>query len=211
MRLLTEYRKYDLGETISAVQKLIRRGMEWDAMYFVLELVPKYEAYLWKRLVVICLEDIGVASPDALLYVRACRESYFEFREDGRDGSARLALGNAILRMCRAGKTRIADEFQCAVNQRRLQNPDERRELPDFALDKHTAGGRRLGRGVDHWLTEGCLLHPEEQGLETYRETAAAYWRNTETFVQTKWGKKTRAVARQTSMFTAEEGDDSDD
>jgi len=208
MRLLTETNKYDLGEVISAVQKLIRRADEWEAMWFALELIPKYEAYLWKRLVVICLEDIGIASPDVLLYVRACRESYFEFREDGRDGSARLALSNAILRMCRSTKTRIADEFQCVLNQRRLQNPEERREVPDFALDKHTAGGRRLGRGVDHWLDEGCRLKPEDKTLDDYRPQAGAYWSGIDSFVQTKWGKKSRIAARQAPLFMEEMPDE---
>ena len=37
---------YVLGEVISALQKEIRRGNEQEAMYWALELVPKYEAYL---------------------------------------------------------------------------------------------------------------------------------------------------------------------
>ncbi len=52
----------------------------------------------------------------------------------------------------------------------------ERREIPDYALDKHTAAGRRMGRGVQAFFDEGSRLErhqplPEE---ERWRELARA-------------------------------------
>ncbi|GIT16503.1 MAG: hypothetical protein CM1200mP38_1600 [Dehalococcoidia bacterium] len=49
--------KYD--ESISALQKMIRRGDEVEAMYWAIELEGKYHNDMWDRLEVISHEDIG--------------------------------------------------------------------------------------------------------------------------------------------------------
>ncbi len=175
---------------ISALQKEIRRGNEAEAMYWALELVPKFEAYLWRRLIVIVNEDIGLGEMQLLAVVPVQRAMYIEFREAGRDGSARLVLANTILAMCRAPKSRLADHFQCAINQGRLRG-DLKLEIPDYALDKHTGKGRNLKRGVEHWLEEGCKLVPESQVNEPYGEVAAHYWSDGG-FVETEWGRRGR-------------------
>jgi hypothetical protein len=33
-----------------------------------------------------------------------------------------------------------------------------KRSIPDFAPDKHTAAGKRLGRGAEHFFDEGIKL-----------------------------------------------------
>ena len=45
-------------------------------------------------------------------------------------------------------------------------------ELPDFVYDQHTAEGRKLGRGLKHFLEEGCKLENRAEELEDpfYRE-----------------------------------------
>ena len=108
---------YGLDEIISALQKDIRLGNEEQALYWALELLPRYEAYLWRRLLVICNEDIGIANPEILVQVQVLRSQYFEFREEGKDGTCRLILANAILLMCRSPKARIADHVQRVVTQ----------------------------------------------------------------------------------------------
>ncbi|MGB8648037.1 MAG: hypothetical protein WCF84_22570 [Anaerolineae bacterium] len=175
---------YDLLEVVSALQKEIRRGNEEQAMYWALELVPHFEQYLWKRLTVIVNEDIGIANPLLLQLVPTQRTVYFDFRTENRDGSARLALANAILLMCRSPKSRIADHFQCAVNQDRLHGLHL--EVPDYALDKHTGRGKRRGRDVQHWLTEGCQLNPVSEIVDGYAVRAADWWRGDE-FIQTDY------------------------
>ena len=37
-----------------------------------------------------------------------------------------------------------------------------RPEIPDYALDKHTQRGNTMGRGIQHFLTEGCKLENED-------------------------------------------------
>lgn len=144
--------KYD--ESISALQKMIRRGDEVEAMYWAIELEGKYYQALWDRLEVISHEDIGITSMNTILFIRTCKEQYLEFR--GKEsGSRRLMLSNAILALCRAQKTRVADHFNIS-SYRRL--PEERKEIPDVAKDVHTRSGEILGRDWDHFFEEGTIL-----------------------------------------------------
>lgn len=41
------------------------------------------------------------------------------------------------------------------------QYEGKRLEVPDFALDKHTAKGKAMGRGIDYFFTEGNKLENE--------------------------------------------------
>ena len=140
---------YGLDEIISALQKDIRRGNEEQALYWALELLPRYEVYLWRRLAVICNEDIGIANPEILVQVQVLRAQYFEFREQGKDGTCRLILANAILLMCRSPKA-------------------HRRSLPagrDPAMDGRQAGwhetshsGLRAGQAYGAMEADGAGL-----------------------------------------------------
>lgn len=50
-----------------------------------------------------------------------------------------------------------------------------RREVPDFAYDKHTTRGRAMGRGAEHFFDVGAVLVNERADLpDTYRELAKA-------------------------------------
>ena len=160
---------YGYDETISALQKMIRRGDEVEAMYWAIELEENFNSSLWDRLEVISHEDIGITSMDVIIFVRTCKEQYLEFRGKG-SGSRRLMLSNAILALCRAKKTRVADHFNIS-SYRRL--PEERREIPDVAKDVHTKLGEAMSRGWDHFFEEGTILR---DGLpidaDPYRESA---------------------------------------
>ena len=51
----------------------------------------------------------------------------------------------------------------------------QRPVIPDYALDMHTAAGRRLGRGIRHFLEEGAVVEPELAERErVYRERLLA-------------------------------------
>lgn len=181
---------YPLDEIISALQKDIRRGNEEQALYWCLELVPRYEAYLWRRLIVICNEDIGIASPDLLVQIPALRVQFFEFRDEGKDGTCRLILANAMLLMCRAAKARTADHLQRVVTQQWMdEQMTGRRGVPDYALDKHTRRGKALGRGFDDWLDVGCWLENPGDVDDPYRERAEALWRAGKSDAPA-WGKR---------------------
>lgn len=193
---------YPLDEVISALQKDIRRGNEEQALYWCLEMVPRYEAYLWRRLIVICNEDVGIANPDLLVQVPALREQFFEFRDEGKDGTCRLILANAMLLMCRSLKARTADHMQRVVTQQWMNDRQSgvQREVPDYALDKHTRRGKAMGRDLAQWVDEGCQLVNQCAVDDPYAELAQELWRAGKNDAPV-WGKRKKNGVEQLSLF----------
>jgi|SRR6516165_517004 len=172
-------RGYDFGEVASALQKSIRRGSEDEALYWAAELDRSgYSDYCWRRLLVICSEDVGLAEPHLPATIRALYDNYVEFKRKEKEGgksSWRMFLVHAVLLLARAKKSRIVDHAKM-VQWDNL----EVRDIPDVALDKHTLAGKRKGRGWEHFFSEGNLLADPETGELTedgaipdpYREKA---------------------------------------
>ena len=182
---------YDLMEVISALQKDIRLGNEEQAFYWALELIPRYEGYLWRRLLVIVNDDIGIANPQLIVQIGELRRQFFLFRDEGKDGTCRLILGNAILLMARSPKTRISDHFQRAVTQRWMEDfrAGAMQPIPDYALDCHTRKGKNLGRDKAHWLEHGCKLENKADVYDPYEAVAVDHWLNGREDAPT-WGKR---------------------
>ena len=155
---------YDFFEATSALQKSIRRGKEHEALYWAMELLPRYEFYLWRRLKIISSEDIGIANPQAIILVQILSEQYFELRKRG-DMGCLLMVANAILFLCRSKKTRLADHFICAMIQEREQGI-LRLKIPNYALDMHTRRGKAQRRGLQHFKEEGAKLSPKDMNIE---------------------------------------------
>ena len=175
MHRLTTEGGYEFGEVISSLQKEIRRGCEEHALYWALECFPFYAKALWTRLRVICNEDIGLSDPMAQIYVAAQADHFFNLE---KEGSQRLILANTILYLCRTKKSRLADHFQCAVIQRKLQR-NWRLDIPDYAKDKHTRAGKHMGRSWEHWFEHGCKLENEDKKLrDPYKKLAHELWPN---------------------------------
>ena len=156
---------YLFGECVSALQKRIRAADSREAAYWAVEIEAcgaRERKYLWNRLKVIVSEDIGPTSEGNALVplISALAENYHD-AWDRRNDSYRLFLMHAIIAMCQASKTRICDDLAVCVYQQ-----SERYEIPDNALDKHTGRGRRMGRGVKHWLEEGIAVAPVNTELE---------------------------------------------
>lgn len=193
---------YPLDEVISALQKDIRRGHEEQALYWCLEMVPRYEAYLWRRLIVICNEDVGIANPDLLAQIPALRAQFFEFRDEGKDGTCRLILANAMLLMCRSPKARTADHMQRVVTQQWMNDRQSgvQREVPDYALDKHTRRGKAMGRDLAQWVDEGCQLVNPCVVDDPYAELAQALWRAGKNDAPV-WGKRKKGSVEQLNLF----------
>lgn len=150
---------YRLDEVASALQKCIRRGLEREAIYWALEMYSRYPKYVWRRLAVIVVEDIGGANPDlitqTLLIKRECMELYEQYREY----SAHF-LAHTVIQMCRSPKSREADDAAGEIR-RLLRTGRLKPEIPDFALDWHTRRGRQMGRGIEHFWTESARLENE--------------------------------------------------
>jgi replication-associated recombination protein RarA len=138
---------------VSAMQKCIRRGMEREAMESAVELMHTSKAFasmVCKRLQIISHEDIDTeASPHIVPFVKAACEQAMLWYDAEKLGASRLAVGNAIRMMCRAPKSRLGDHFAGSIGLRSLLEGFVP-EIPDWANDKHTLAGRKLGRGLDH-------------------------------------------------------------
>ena len=49
-------------------------------------------------------------------------------------------------------------------------------EVPDFALDQHMVQGKRMGRGLDHFRSEGAKLIPPPTEADPYEDEAYRLW-----------------------------------
>lgn len=161
-------RGYDCYEVISALQKEIRRGKEENAMFWALELESFKEIMVWDRLRVIASEDVGIASPFLTVAVETLRKQYFETKGDAR----RLFLAHAVIMLAKSPKSRIVDDLLNTVYLE-INHENKKLNMPNYALDKHTLRGMKMGRGWEYFFTYGCKLENETKTFKnTYTERA---------------------------------------
>ena len=179
---------------ISALQKWIRRSREREAMEFATELMHSRQALhtmAWNRLVVISHEEIdSVRAPYVVPYVATCRAQAFESYKKAKaksktgdpenPGFARMIMANAVRMLCRAPKSRVANHLGAACGLRELLHGYVP-VIPDWAMDMHTAQGKRRGRGLEHFRYEAARLfewsdededNPLPVGEDEYTEEA---------------------------------------
>lgn len=143
-------------EIVSWLQKAIRRSDTEAALYAALELSHSgYGHWLWARLRVICSEDVGHAWPEGPSVIEALYRTWRDFREKRKD-DAHLIVAHAAIVLSEAPKSRLACWAAVAWS------AQERREVPDEALDRHTLRGRKMGRGWDHFWSDASLLERHE-------------------------------------------------
>lgn len=165
------YHGFAADEVISALQKEIRRGNTENAVLLAHEMVmtsPAMEDYLWQRLMVISVEDIGFGEINAPILINALQQMLATF--DRSLGERKLFAVHAVRYLCGCPKDRSSDEMIVWLNLS-LEREDIRPEIPDYALDVHTARGKEMGRGLRHFFEVGALLSPEAEGrVLTYRQ-----------------------------------------
>lgn len=160
---------YLLAEVASALQKSIRRGLLDDAAYWAVEMdLSGFAEYCWRRLNIITSEDVGAGWPEGPAVIAALYSSW-QAAKGKRGGAGAVFLMDAIVRLCRAPKTRVADHI-AAVHY--TAHASLRREVPDYAFDMHTSRGRRMGRGIDHFLDEASVVASEanDTDVPSYKE-----------------------------------------
>lgn len=163
------------GEVASALQKAIRRGNEREALFWASELdLAGYPGYVWKRLRIIASEDVGLADTEAVIAVRALYENWLEHKKATKE-SEPLALIHAVLLLARAKKSGVVVHAWMTFYEgdRQAMAP----EIPDHALDMHTARGRKMGRGKQHFLDTAGRLENEEMPDPYFAEGASAWTR----------------------------------
>jgi len=150
---------YELFEVISALQKDIRRGNEKEALYWALELEGRFSKYLWRRLVAIVVEDIGMANNELVGIIVGLRREVEDLRKEGQVYSLNM-LAYAVLALCRSPKTRESDEYMNEVLRDKIYGR-LKLDIPDYALDQHTMRGKQMGRAGEHFWEEGAKVHPQ--------------------------------------------------
>lgn len=162
-------RGYDLHELLSALQKDIRRGNEYEAVFWAAELESFNPTALWNRLRVITSEDIGIANPLAPLIIDVLEKEYNDAKRRDND-SYRLFIVNAVLFLAGSPKSKIVDDLLITVYGD-IEFRDKRLEIPDYALDMHTLKGAKNGRGIKDFLEEGSKIENEAVS-NPYKESA---------------------------------------
>jgi replication-associated recombination protein RarA len=155
-------RGYYLYELLSALQKDIRRGKEYEAVFWAVELESFDPRTLWNRLRVIASEDISIANQIAPLVIDVLEKEYYTAynpKKPEKD-SYRLFLVHAVLFLARSRKSRIVDDLLNVVYGE-MQHEDKKLPIPDYALDKHTERGKKMGRGFEYFFSEGNRLSNE--------------------------------------------------
>jgi len=168
-----------LKPLLSALQKSIRRGLEYQAMYFATELEDMNWRALWNRLRIIASEDISLARPSMPIIIDVLANQYETFRtEDEKKGKKRyrIFLSHAILTLCRSPKSRIADEFLAVVYGSKKEG--KKLPIPDYAYDMHTYKGRAiLHRGIRQFLRVGAIITNEKKDIKNpYKKRAKQLW-----------------------------------
>jgi len=158
---VTTVRGYAAPECVSALQKAIRRCDDQQALYWAVELDRSgLGFYVWRRLLIIVSEDIGLAEPEMPAIIKALYDTWRELTAwNNRNNPQRLMLCHAVLLMARAKKSRTLDHathVAYTINDRLF-------EIPDYALDFHTREGKRQGNGLDHWYKEAAFLNNQAE------------------------------------------------
>ncbi len=156
-------------EIISSLQKSIRRGKEEDACAFAYELYitsPQAEDKLWRRLIAISVEDIGMGNPQAAVLVNNLHDMSRKFVY--ADGDRPLFFFHAIRYLCACEKDRSSDLLKNIVAKSFAMGYLP--EIPDIALDKHTTRGKEMGRDSFHFLNEASKVIPQKEVDNDYKE-----------------------------------------
>ena len=169
---ITTRNGYAGDEVISALQKSIRRGLEEQACMFAYEMYissPQLEEKLWRRLLTISVEDIGMGDPNAAILVNSLYQMSREF--DYSDGDRPMYFIHAIRYLCQCEKDRSSDLLKniCIKSFAMGRFP----EIPDYALDKHTQRGQAMGRDSFHFLNEASRVIPQAKINNDYKERYA--------------------------------------
>ena len=159
-------------EVISALQKSIRRGKERDACEFAYEMYitsPQFEEKLWRRLLAISVEDIGMGNTNSPIFIHSLNQMRKEFQYNEADRA--MFFVHAIRYLCQSEKDRSSDLLKNIVIKNFAMGYVP--EIPDIAFDKHTTRGKKMGRGSEHFLNEASIVIPQKKVDNHYKEEYA--------------------------------------
>lgn len=152
----------------SAAQKAVRAGDEQAGIYWIKQLYFA-DRKVWKALSIFAVEEIGIADLSVKTHILEL-EQLAQACKDERNSDL-LHVITAMTICCRAKKCRAADDAAIWYNEHptfTMPTPQEvnnlaKTDLPrptidDKVFDRHTTKGRKMGRGMEHFKTEGAQL-----------------------------------------------------
>jgi replication-associated recombination protein RarA len=119
---------------------------------------PELERKLWDRLSIISVEDVGLGEPLAPVLIQTLWQQSRRF--DRHEGDRYTFAIHAARYLARCQKDRSSDEIHNWMRHV-VEQEGTRPEIPDYALDMHTARGMAMGRDLSHFLKVGAQVHPE--------------------------------------------------
>jgi len=162
---------FPADEIISATQKEIRRGNTENAALLAYEMLTtsmEMEEYLWGRLQVISVEDVGYGNLNAPILIETLYQMHLRIPRPR--GDRYLFAIHAVRVLCQSQKERGSDDLNNWVNQA-VEKQGVRPAIPDYAIDMHTRRGQEMGRDYLHFLTEASKVMPELPDRDfTYRD-----------------------------------------
>ncbi len=150
-------------EVISGIQKSIRRGEVEDATAFAWEMYitsKELENYMWKRLMVISVEDIGFGDVNAPILIKTLNDMRKEFSYTAPDRP--LFFVHAVRYLCAQLKDRSSDMLRNIIEKE--FNNGRKPEIRDYILDMHTRRGKEMGRDINYFLNEASKVIPLKSG-----------------------------------------------
>jgi putative ATPase len=146
-------------DTISAFIKSVRGSDPDAALYWLAKMVRAGEdpAFIFRRMIILAMEDVGLADPAAIGTVIACAEAFD--RIGFPEGN--FALSEACLRLATAPKSNTAMAFFDALKEVEREDAEVPNHLRDASRD---AEGFGHGEGYiyphayrDHWAAQQYL------------------------------------------------------
>ncbi len=149
----------------SCLIKELRRGKEFEAHYWAKMLEKSgFVHYMWRRLLIFCSEDVGLANPELVVQVRALYENYELVRTKSRNPKVdESIICMAVMLIARSPKTRAVDDM-LNVYRILIERWGWQPSVPEYAQDFHVSGehrGRPSREAVVHWIEQASVLANE--------------------------------------------------
>ena len=135
---------FPADEIISAVQKEIRRGNTENAALIAYEMLSTSEAleeYLWGRLQVISVEDVGYGNLNAPILIETLYQMHLRIPRPR--GDRYLFAIHAVRVLCQSQKERGSDDLNNWVNQA-VEKKGVLPLIPDYAIDMDAVAAQAL-------------------------------------------------------------------
>lgn len=173
---------YKLDQVVSALQKEIRRGNELMAQYWAFEMNESgFWRYCFRRMIVICGEDIGLANPEAMILVSSTFASLLaQERIKKVTQIDNNIIGFMALYLARSPKSRLVDYWGGVILKRKEKG--WKPEIPTYAIDQHTQKGRDMGMDDNDFFREGSRIKNKKtiEGEDMVKRECLALYNFTE-------------------------------